>query len=109
MALLIWCNPKYFPAELRGRAVATLMAVLNARGVTLEQVRDVQANVDRTIDSPGDDDEPVEGDAELFAEWEDAWFAAIAAAEADLNLPATPLGAMLVLDESDARFGHGLH
>jgi hypothetical protein len=101
MALRIWCDSKYFPPETHGRVTATVMAVLDVRGVTLEQVRDVQANVDRASDFPQEDDELAEGSPD----WADAWFDAIAVAEADLGIERTPLGAMLVLEETDERFG----
>jgi hypothetical protein len=106
MALKIWCNPKAFPAETHGLAVATALEILAARGVTLRDVQVAQANIDQTIDFPQQHQEPPEG--AVVYEWEDAWFAAIAAAAESVNLDGpTPIGSMLALDEHDDRFGTG--
>lgn len=101
MALRIWCNPKYFPVEIQGVAVETAMAVLAHFRVTFEQVREAQAHIDQVLDDPQRDD-----DAEdlLYHDVEDAWFAAIAAAEERVGIERTPIGSMLVLDEADWRF-----
>ena len=102
MTLRIWCNSKYFPADVQELAIATATAILEALGVTLEQVRLVQAHIDRAVDCPQEGGDAAEGN--LHA-WEEAWFAAIAAGEAAADIAQTPIGAMLVLDGSDARFG----
>jgi DNA-binding transcriptional regulator YbjK len=103
MALLIWCNPEYFPAQRREAAVEAAREVLAARGVTLDQARQAYAYVERMCDLP-----TLENEVPDHARgWEDAWFEAIDAAEAAANIaPKRPLGAMLVLDATDDRFGN---
>lgn len=103
MALRIWCDPEYFPAEQREAAVAAASGVLAARGVTLEEAAQAYAYVERMCDLPA-----LENQVPDYARgWEDAWFEAIDAAEAAARVaPKTPLGAMLVLDDTDERFGN---
>jgi hypothetical protein len=100
MALRIWCDPKYFPAEKQADAVAAASGVLVARGVTLEQARQAYAYVERMCDLPA-----LENQVPDHARgWEDAWFEAIDAAAATANVaPKIPLGGMLVLDATDER------
>lgn len=102
MALSIWCDPKYFPANQRDAAIAAASGVLAARGVTLEQARQAYAYVERMCDLPA-----LENDVPDHARgWEDAWFEAIDAAEAAANIaPKRPLGAMSVRDATDVRIG----
>jgi hypothetical protein len=102
MALRLWCNPRYFPAELQGIALAAASAVLSARNITLAQVREVQVYIDQACDNA----ETASAQPPHVVEWERAWLDAIRAAEAAGNVPGpTPLVSLLVLDESDDRFG----
>jgi hypothetical protein len=101
MALRIWCDPKYFPAEKQADAVAAATTLLAARGVTLEQARKAQRYADEVVDLPDEDHET----PEHLSEWHDAWFDAILAAESAIGLTKrTAFGAMLVLDAADGRF-----
>lgn len=102
MALRIWCNPEYFPAELQEAARTAAAAVLSEQNVALAQVREVQVYIDQACDNA----ETAPDLPPDVAEWERAWFDAIRAAEAAAHLSGpTPLGSMLVLDASDERLG----
>lgn len=103
MARRIWCNPKSFPTAVQDAAIAAATAVLAERGVTLGEVEVVQAHIDQAIDFPEIYEGPPEGG--VVYEWEDAWFAAIAAAAEAAGVDgSTHIGSMLVLDERDGRF-----
>jgi hypothetical protein len=102
MALRIWCNPKYFPAELQERAVIAARRVLAEHRVTLEEVQQVLKHIDQVCDNA----ETAAAAPPQVSDWEKAWFAAVAAAEVAANLePDSPLGSVWVLDEADDRFG----
>ena len=106
MAIRIWFDPKYFPAGMQEAALAAATAVLTERNVTLDQVQEVQVYIDQACDNA----ETAPAQPPDVVEWERAWFAAIRAAEAAARVPGpTPLGSMLVLDESDDRFSPPLH
>lgn len=100
MALRIWCDPEYFPAGQREAAIAAAIGVLAARDITLEQARQAYAYVERMCDMPDLENQV----PEHALAWEEAWFAAIAAAEAAAGVPRCHLGAVLVLDDRDERF-----
>lgn len=102
MTLRIWCNPKYFPAEKQAAAIAAAILMLAARGVIPEQALEAQIYADEVVDRPEEDHET----PEHLREWHDVWFDAILAAESAIGLTErTAIGAMLVLNDTDDRFG----
>lgn len=81
--------------------MASALEVLAARSVTLEQAAEAYGYAEAYCDMPQEGREPPESVLTAHA----AWFEAIAAAEKAAKVPRTSMGAVLVLDEEDDRFG----